>query len=174
MSDLLIAAYDNPSAAFAAGARLAALQRDSGAEPEDIVVVTRNSAGRVALHRSVDSDSGRPIGGGRWGVLIGMLFLDTRAPQANGQGLSDQLRTAGLDAGFLQDAASCLLPGGAAVGIHVRMLGAEHVRSHLAQGGGKPRILHQRLSAETEDALQDLQDQLPQAALGQTQLNGLF
>lgn len=173
MSDLFIAAYSVQSRAFAAGASLAALQRDAGVEPEDIVVVTRGPAGRISLHRSVDSITGQPVGDGRWGVLIGMLFLDGRTPDAQGQGLSDRLRAAGLDARFVQDAASCLLPGDAAVGIHVRMLGADRVRSHLAQAGGEPRILHQRLSAETEDALQDLQDQLPPVALGQTQPHGL-
>lgn len=165
MSDLIIATYGTQTAAFVAGESLAALQQEAGVEPEDIVVVTRTAAGRVTVNQSVDLATGKPLGGGGWGALIGMLFLDSRKPTGSGRGLAEQLRATGLDAGFLQEVAHALDHGGAAVGLQVRMLGIDRVRTRLKELKGNPKILHARLSAETEEALLDLQTQVPQAAL---------
>ena len=165
MSDLIIAAYRSQSAAFVAGESLAALQRDAGSEPEDIVIVTRDAEGRVSVNQSIDMATGTPLGGGRWGALIGLLFLDPRKPVVGGKGLSSQFRTAGLDVGFLQDVAASIGPGGAAVGMRVRLLGAKRVRERLAQLTGEPRVLQTRLSADAEEALEDMQHQIPGPAI---------
>ncbi|WP_295072462.1 DUF1269 domain-containing protein [Tabrizicola sp.] len=167
MSDLIIAAYDSPPAAFVAGESLAALQQDAGVEPEDIVVVTRSGAGRISLNQSIDLGSGKPLGGGRWGALIGMLFLDGRKATGTGRGLAEQLHAAGLDAGFLKTVSQSLDKGGAAVGLHVRLLGVERVRARLKELKGNPKILHARLNAQTEEALHDLQAQIPQTVSNQ-------
>lgn len=172
MSDLIIAAYGSQNAAFRAGEGLAALQQEAGVEPEDIVVVTRTAAGRISVHQSLDLLTGRPIGGGRWAALIGMLFLDPRGPTGSGHGLADQFRATGLDADFLQDVSQLLHGSAAALGIHVRMLGVDRVRARLRQITGDPRILHARLSAETEEALHDLQQQIPQDALDRPATDG--
>jgi uncharacterized membrane protein len=168
LSDLIIATFRSLNAAFVAGESLAALQQEAGTEPEDIVVVTRDAAGRVSVNQSTDLATGEPLGGGRWGALIGMLFLDRRRPVAGGKGLSSQLHSAGLEAGFLQDVAQALDSGGAAVAMRVRLLGTRKVRDRLVGLGGAPTILQTRLSAETEDALYDLQAQIPDAVAGQT------
>lgn len=165
VSDLIIAVYGSQTAAFVAGESLAALQQDAGVEPEDIVVVTRSAAGRVALNQSIDLATGEPLGGGRWAALIGMLFLDARKPTGSGRGLAEQLLATGLDAGFLKDVSRALTKDGAAVGIHVRLLGVDRVRARLNALKGSPKILHARLDAETEEALHDLQAQIPPGVL---------
>ncbi|MDP3197351.1 DUF1269 domain-containing protein [Tabrizicola sp.] len=167
MSDLIIAAYPSPTAAFVAGEGLASLQQEAGVEPEDIVVVTRTAAGRVSLNQSIDLATGKPLGGGRWAALIGMLFLDDRKPSGSGRGLAEQLLAAGLDAGFLNEVSRSLTTGGAALGIHVRLLGVDRVRARLAELKGHPTVLHARLTAETEEALHDLQAQIPSSVLNQ-------
>lgn len=167
MSDLIIAAYRSQTAAFVAGESLAVLQQEAGVEPEDIVVVTRGAAGRVSINQSINLATGQPLGGGRWGALIGMLFLDSRKPTGRGLGLAEQLNAAGLEASFLQDAVRALGKNGAAVGLHVRMLGVDRVRARLDGMAGNPKILHARLDAATEDALQDLQDRIPTTALSE-------
>jgi uncharacterized membrane protein len=161
VSHLIIAAYRSQNAAFVAGESLVALQQEAGTEPEDIVVVTRDATGRVSVNQSIDLASGKPLGDGRWGALIGMLFLDRRKPVEGGSGLSSQFRTAGLDAGFLQDVAQSLDPGGAAVGLRVRLLGATRVAGHLQRLAGKPRILQTLVTAEAEEVLHDMQGQIP-------------
>jgi uncharacterized membrane protein len=172
LSDLIIAAYRSQTAAFVAGESLAVLQQEAGVEPEDIVVVTRSAAGRISLNQSINLATGEPLGGGRWGALIGMLFLDSRKPTGRGQGLAEQLHAAGLGADFLQNTVRALGKNGAAVGLHVRMLGVGRVRARLEELAGKPKILHAHLDAATEEALQDLQGQIPVSAL--TEPDGLI
>lgn len=170
MSDLIIAAFASQNAAFVAGESLTALQSAAGTEPEDIVVVTREASGRVSVHQSLNLATGTPLGDGRWGALIGLMFLDRRPTSATG--LAAQLRATGLDGDFLRDAAQMPDRGGAAVGLRVRLLGVDRVRETLARSTGRPRVLHARLSASVEDALHDLQGQIPQQALGQAASDG--
>lgn len=167
MSDLIIAVFRTPNAAFVAGERLAALQQEAGVEPEDIVVITRAAAGRVTVHQSIDLATGKPLGGGQWGALIGMLFLDTRKPTGTGTGLAEQLFAAGLESTFLRDVRTALGKTAAAVGMHVRLLGADRVKEHLSGMAGTPKVLHARLAADTEEALQDLQARIPASALAE-------
>jgi uncharacterized membrane protein len=165
VSDLVIIVYRSLDAAYVAGENLAALQQEAGVEPEDIVVVTRNADGRVSVNQSIDLATGSALGGGRWGTLIGMLFLDRRKPVANGKGLAAQFHNAGLDGKFLQDVAKCLDKGGAAVGMRVRMLGSDRVVKTVKGLKGTPKILKTRLGAETEEALHNMQDQIPDQVL---------
>lgn len=167
MSHLIIALYGSQTAAFVAGESLATLQREAGVEPEDIVVVTRDSQGRVSLNQSIDLATGAPLGGGQWGVLTGMMFLDARKPTGKSKGLAEQLHAAGLTADFLAEACSGLTERGAAVGLRVRMLGVDPVLDRLRGLKGDPRILLTRLAPETEEALVDLQQQIPPSALGE-------
>lgn len=165
MSDLIIAAYRSQNAAFVAGESLAVLQQEAGTEPEDIVVITRDGTGRVSVNQSIDLASGNPLGGGRWGALIGMLFLDRRKPVADGVGLASQFRAAGLDSDFLQAVVTSLDAGGAAVGMRVRLLGAKRVTERLQKLAGHPRILQTRIGAETEEVLFDMQEQIPERVI---------
>ncbi len=172
MSDLILAVYRSQSAAFVAGESLAALQQAAGTEPEDIVVITRDKAGRVSVNQSIDLATGEALGGGRWGTLIGMLFLDSRGPTAGNRGLAAQFRATGLDERFLQDAAHALDKGGGAVGLRVRLLGRDRVLEKLKSLKGSPKVLWTRLSPDTEDALHDMQGQIPEAVLSHGPMPG--
>lgn len=165
MSDLIIAAYRSQNAAFVAGESLAVLQQEAGTEPEDIVVITRDATGRVSVNQSIDLATGKPLGGGRWGALIGMLFLDRRKPVEGGTGLASQFRAAGLDSTFLQQVVTALDAGGAAVGMRVRLLGAKRVTERLQQLAGNPRLMQTRIGAEAEETLYDMQGQIPDRAV---------
>lgn len=172
MSDLIIAVYRNQAAAFVAGEKLAALQTTTGIEPEDIVVATRDKTDRVTINQSINLATGQPLAGGRWGALIGMLFLDPRKPLPKGKGLGAQFRAAGLDDRFLQDVVRSLNKQGAAVGLRVRLLGKERVIDTLKGLKGNPKILWTRLSPDAEEALSDMLDQIPDPAFNQAQANG--
>ncbi|MGL4235158.1 DUF1269 domain-containing protein [Tabrizicola sp.] len=174
MSDLIVIVYRSLDAAFVAGENLAALQQEAGTEPEDIVVITGNGKDRVSVNQSIDLATGSPLGGGRWGTLIGMLFLDRRSPEASEGGLAARLYDAGLDPKFLKDVARSLDKGGAAVGMRVRMLGADRVVDRVKGLKPSPKVLRTRLSPEAEEALYDMQDQIPGQALAQLQAGGDF
>jgi uncharacterized membrane protein len=168
VSDLIIAVYRSQDAAFVAGENLAVLQQAAGTEPEDIVVITRHASGRVAINQSTNLATGEPLGGGRWGTLIGLMFLDTRTPKAAAVGLGAQLRATGLDEKFQQSVAKSLKKGGGAVGMRLRLLGKDKVIARLNSLKGSPTILWTRLSADTEEALEDMQSQIPAQVLGAT------
>ena len=172
MSDLIIALYRTQSAAFSAGETLAVLQQSAGTEPEDIVVVTRDTSGRITMNQSISLATGKPLAGGRWGALIGMLFLDPVKAQPRGKGLGAQFRAAGLDDRFLQDVGRSLAKQGAAVGMRVRLLGKDRVVEALKGLKGSPKILWTRLSPDAEEALTDMQAQIPEPALSQAQATG--
>lgn len=174
MSDLILLAYRSQSAAFVAGEALAVLQQEAGTEPEDIVVITRDPSGRISVNQSTDLATGLPLGGGRWGTLIGMLFLDPRKPLPGGKGLAAQLLEAGLDAAFLQAASRSLTAGTAVVGLRVRLLGADAVLDRVKSLTGAPTILQARLDPATEDALYDMLAQIPEAFLRQQAVDDLI
>jgi uncharacterized membrane protein len=174
VSDLILLVYRSQSAAFVAGEAIAVLQQEAGAEPEDIVVVTKSASGRASVHQSIDLATGQPLGGGRWGTLIGLLFLDSRTPTPNGKGLASQFLQAGLDKDFLRATGGALQAGGAAVGLRVRLLGAARVLDRVKTLKGDPVVLRARLGAETEDALYDMQAQIPGQALGHAAPDGMF
>jgi uncharacterized membrane protein len=165
VSDLIVAVYRSQNAAFVAGENLAVLQQSAGTAPEDIVVVTRDKSGRVAINQSTNLATGEPLGGGRWGTLIGLMFLDNSKPAPGATGLGAQLRATGLDEKFQQRVANALEKGGAAVGMRVRLLGRDPVIARLESLKGNPTILWTRLSADTEEALEDMQGQIPPQVL---------
>ena len=166
MSDLIIAVYRSPPPAFHAGESLARLQQAAGTEPEDIVVVTRDTSGRVTINQSISLATGEPQAGGRWGALLGLMFLDQRKQQETGNGIGAQFRAAGLDDRFLQDVARGLQNDGAAVAMRVRLLGKDRVIDALQGLNGSPKILWTRLSPEAEAALVDMQMQIPETVPG--------
>jgi uncharacterized membrane protein len=174
VSDLILLVYRSPSAAFIAGEALAVLQQEAGTEPEDIVVVTKDGAGRVSLNQSINLATGQPLGGGRWGTMIGLLFLDDRKPVPSGKGLSAQLLDVGIDAAFLRSVGTSLAKGGAAVGMRVRLLGANRVLERVKALKAKPKVLQTRLGPATEDSLYELQDRIPEQVLGQAPPDGMF
>jgi uncharacterized membrane protein len=174
VSDLIILVYRSQTAAFVAGEALAVLQQEAGTEPEDVVVVTKSAEGRVSVNQSIDLATGQPLGGGRWGTLIGMMFLDTRKPGPNAKGLAGQLVETGLDAKFVASVSHSLEKGGAAVAMRVRLLGRDRVLDKVKSLKGSPKVLKTRLDAATEDALYDLLGQIPQQALAQLPSDDLF
>lgn len=163
MSDLIVVAYRSETAATLARNALVAFQQAAATEPEDIILVTQTGAGEIALEQSVWRATGMPLGDGRWGMLIGALFLDDRKPsKQSNKGLATLFHKAGLDAAFLQEVSQSLASGGAAVGMRVRKLGAKAVINRLADLPEAGRVLHRALDAEVESELEALHDLIPE------------
>lgn len=156
MSHLLVAIFTDEEAARMAGAALAQLQDRVGTEPEDIVVVTRPGKGRVTLDQSVRPDTGRALGGGQWGALIGTLFIK------DDRGQPGFFRRAGVDEGFLAAVAQSLDQGGAALGMRVRDLGIERVQDRLSLLRVPGRVLTTRLDPKAATTLAQAAASLPE------------
>ena len=76
MSDLVVISFDNENTAFEMRAELAKLQSEYLIEMEDVVVVTKDDKGKVKLHQATNLTAAGAVGGGFWGMLIGLIFFN--------------------------------------------------------------------------------------------------
>ncbi|MGD9072412.1 MAG: hypothetical protein PVI69_11650, partial [Desulfobacterales bacterium] len=76
MSNLVVIAFDEEHKAFEMRAELVKLQKEYLVKMEDAVVVTKDKEGKVKLHQAVNLTATGAVGGGFWGALIGMIFLN--------------------------------------------------------------------------------------------------
>jgi uncharacterized membrane protein len=169
MSDILVLAFRSKEPAFAAGEALARLQRKAGVSLEDIVVVVRDDTDSVNVNHLIDRSTGRPLAGGEWGMVIGILFLAGKVVTSRGPSLSTTLQEIGLDPGFLDKAVKALEKDGAAVGMRRRFLPLSQVEACVKDLPVKGRLIRTSLTPETEERLLDLQDLIPQEVLDHVQ-----
>ncbi len=175
MSDMIIVAFPDEATAFAAAEALVLLQKQYLIEMEDVVVVTRDEAGKVTLNQSINLTTGGAIGGGIWGTLIGILFLNPLVGAAVGAGagaLAGKFSDIGIDDKFLRDVGSSLDKGGAAVGMLIRKITTDKVLERLEPFREKGRVIHTSLSHEAEAGLKKFLEKVPPMQWPQDQLGG--
>lgn len=175
MSDLIIVAFPDEATAFAAAKALVSLQKQYLIEMEDVVVVTRDEAGKVTLNQTINLTTGGAIGGGLWGTLIGLLFLNPVAGAAIGAGagaIAGKFSDIGIDDGFLRDVGHSLDKGGAAVGMLIRKITTDKVLERLEPFREKGRVVHTSLSHEAEARLKAFLEKIPPMQWPQDQLGG--
>jgi uncharacterized membrane protein len=156
MSDLIVVAFDDEATAFELRAALVKLQKEYLIEMEDAVVVTKSADGKVALHQAVNLTATGAVGGGMWGALVGLLFLNPLLGAAVGAGagaLSGKLTDIGINDQFMKDLGATLANGGAAVCVLVRKVTGDKVLEGLASFKNKGRVLQTSLSKDQEDKL---------------------
>ena len=86
MSNLVVIGFDDGHTAFEMRAALAKMQKEYLIEMEDVVVVTKDQDGKVNLHQAANLTAAGAVGGGFWGMLIGMIFLNPLLGAAVGAG----------------------------------------------------------------------------------------
>ncbi|MGZ8248175.1 DUF1269 domain-containing protein, partial [Methylomagnum sp.] len=86
MSELIVIGYDNPFQAEEVRMKLLKMQRDYLIDLEDAVVAVKDANGKVKLNQIYPLTQAGAIGGGFWGALIGMLFLNPLLGAAVGAG----------------------------------------------------------------------------------------
>ena len=156
MSNLIAIAFDSPARAFELRARLAELQKEYLIDMDDIVVVTHEENGKVRLHQSTNLTAAGAAGGGFWGLLIGMLFLNPLLGLAVGAGagaLTGYLSDVGINDKFMKEIGEKLAPGGAAVFILVRSVTTDKVLEGLKDFTGTGTVLQTSLSKDSEEEL---------------------
>ena len=159
MSDLVAVAFEDPTKAFDLRARLVDLQKEYLIDMGDVVVVTRNDKGKVHLHQATSLTAAGAVGGGFWGMLIGMLFFNPLLGAAVGAGagaLSGYLTDVGIDDTFMKRLGEELKPGGAAVFVLVRKVTGDKVRDRLADFAGSGTVLQTSLDKDTEEKLREV------------------
>jgi len=156
MADLIAISFKDPAKAFDMRARLAELQKEYLITMEDVVVVTRDDDGKVKLHQATNLTSAGAVGGGFWGMLIGMLFFNPLLGVAVGAGagaLSGYMTDIGIDDSFMKKVGEDLAPGSAALFVLVRKATGDKVMDKLRDFAGTGKIIQTSLSKTTEDEL---------------------
>lgn len=156
MSSLVVISFPEEQLAFEMRAALAKLQKEYLIEMEDVVVVTKDAKGKVKLHQAVNLTAAGAVGGGFWGMLIGMIFLNPLLGAAVGAGagaLSGRFTDIGIDDSFMKELSEQFKPGCSAIFILVKKATPDKVMAALEQFKGKGRVLQTSLTKDEEDSL---------------------
>ena len=163
MTDLVIVAFPDEATAFEARAELMKLQREYLIEMEDIVVVTRAPEGDVQLHQPVNLTKAGAWGGGFWGALVGLIFLNPLVGAAVGAGagaLAGRYTDIGINDDFLKDVGKTLDKGGSAVCVLIRKMTTDKVADRLKGLKVKGRVIQTSLSKESEERLKAIIEEM--------------
>jgi uncharacterized membrane protein len=154
MSNLVVIGFDDETSAFAMRAELAKMQKEYLIEMEDVVVVTKDEKDKVKLHQAVNLTASGAMGGGFWGMLIGMIFLNPLLGAAVGAGagaLSGKLADIGINDDFMKGLGETLTPNTSALFVLVRKATPDKVLEGLK--GFKGKVLQTSLTKDKEDEL---------------------
>lgn len=156
MATLVAVLFNDETTAFEMRTALVKMQKEHLIELEDSVVVTKDQKGRTRLDQAVNLTSAGAWGGGFWGMLIGLIFLNPLLGAAVGAGvgaLSGRMTDLGLDDQMMKDLAASFKPGTSALFVLIRKATADKVLDGLKEFAGKGKVFKTSLNKEDETAL---------------------
>lgn len=154
MATLVIIGYESEIKAEEVRLALIKLQKDYLIDLADAVVVVRDADGKVKLRQMYNLTAAGAVGGGFWGTLVGILFLNPLFGLAVGAGagaISGALQDIGINDDMMRKMAETLKPGTAALCILVRQMTEDKVLDEIKPFGGT--VIQTSLSHEDEDKL---------------------
>src|SRR5262245_4979263 len=143
MSNLLVIVFNDEATAFEMRAALVKMQKEYLIEIEDAVVVTRDHQGRTRLDQAVNLTAAGAVGGGFWGMLIGLIFLNPLLGAVVGAGagaLSGRFQDIGLDDQMMKDIGQSFKPGTSGLFVLVRKATVDKVMTGLKDFVGKGKV----------------------------------
>ena len=158
MSNLVAVVFDDEATAFEMRAALVRMQKEHLIEIEDAVVVTRDKKGKTKLDQAVSLTSAGAVGGGFWGMLIGLIFLNPLLGAAIGAGagaLSGRFNDIGLNDKMMKDLAQSFTPGTSGLFVLVRKATVDKVLQGLKEFTGKGKLFQTSLNKDDEAALRE-------------------
>jgi uncharacterized membrane protein len=156
MSELIVFAFKDDTAAYEMRATLAKMQKNYLIEMEDIVIVHKDERGEVKLDQMVNLTARGAIGGGFWGLLIGLLFMNPLLGAAVGAGagaISASLTDIGINDDFMRELGETLTPGTSALFVLLRKATADKLLDGLREFAGRAKVLQSSLSKDQEEDL---------------------
>jgi len=156
ISTLVVVGFPTVAEAEQVRRELVELQKEALVALEDAVVVEHDAEGRVHLHQALNLTTAGAVGGGFWGTLVGLLFLNPLLGAALGAGVgaaSGALSDLGLNDGFLREIGGTLPSGGAALCVLLRESAPDRVIERLRAHAPQARLLRTNLSHVDEDRL---------------------
>lgn len=155
MSDLIVVGYDDMFKAEEVRLKLLKMQKEYLIDLEDAVVAVKNAEGKVKLNQMYHLAASGAVGGGFWGMLIGLIFLNPILGAVVGAGAgatAGALSDVGIDDDFMKKLAGQLRPGTSMLFVLIRKMTADKVLDELQGSGGK--VLQTSLSHDDETKLQ--------------------
>ena len=155
MSTLVVIGYNELHKAEEVRLTLVKLQKDYLIDLEDAVAVTKDANGKIKLHQAVNLTAAGAVGGGFWGMLIGLIFLNPLlglAIGASAGAVSGALSDVGINDQFMKDLAATMQPNSSALFVLVRKSTPDKVLEEVKGTGGT--VLKTSLSHEDETKLQ--------------------
>ncbi|MBI5572913.1 MAG: DUF1269 domain-containing protein [Desulfomonile tiedjei] len=156
MSNLVVIGYEDQFKAEEVRLMLWKMQKEYLIDLEDAVVAVKDDKGKVKLHQALNLTAAGAAGGGFWGALIGLIFLNPLlglAVGASAGAVSGALTDVGINDNFMKELAGTMQPGNSALFILVRRATPDKVLEELKGTGGK--VLKTSLSHDDEAKLQD-------------------
>ncbi|KHK03183.1 DUF1269 domain-containing protein [Desulfovibrio sp. TomC] len=159
MSDLIVVGYDDIFKAEEVRLKLLKMQKEYLVDLEDAVVAVKKGDGKVKLNQMYHLAASGAVGGGFWGMLIGLIFLNPILGAVVGAGAgaaAGALSDVGIDDDFMKKLAEHLQPNTSVLFVLIRKMTADKVLAELSGTGGK--VLQTSLSHEDESKLQTALD----------------
>ena len=158
MSNLVAVVFDDEVTAFEMRAALMRMQKEYLIDLEDAVVVTRDQKGKTKLDQAVNLTTAGAVGGGFWGMLIGLIFLNPLLGAAIGAGagaLSGRLNDIGLNDKMMKDIGQSFKPGTSGLFVLIRRATVDKVLQGLKEFAGKGKVFQTSLNKDDEAALRE-------------------
>ena len=156
MSDLIVVGYDDMFKAEEVRLKLLKMQKEYLVDLEDAVVAVKKDDGKVKLNQMYHLAASGAVGGGFWGMLIGLIFLNPILGAVVGAGAgaaAGALSDVGIDDDFMKKLAEQLQPGTSVLFVLIRKMTEDKVLDELKGTGGK--VLQTSLSHDDEAKLKD-------------------
>ena len=155
MRKLIAVTYDTEFKAEEVRLQFLKMQKSYLVSLEDAVVVEIKQNGKVKLHQRYNLTASGAGGGGVWGVLIGLIFMNPLLGLVVGAGagaVAGALSDVGINDDFMKQLAEKLTPGTSALFVLVDSDLTDKVLDALRGTGGT--VLQASLSHEDEAKLQ--------------------
>lgn len=155
MRNLIVVAYDTEFKAEEVRLDFLKMQKSYLVSLEDAVIVEKKQDGKVKLHQMYNLTARGAVGGGFWGTLIGLIFLNPLLGLVVGAGagaVAGALSDVGINDAFMKELAQKLTPGTSALFLLVDSELTDKVLDELRGTGGT--VLQTSLSSEDDAKLQ--------------------
>lgn len=159
MSNLVVVGFPKVAEAEEVRRELVDIQKERLIALEDAVVVEHDGDGQVHLRQAVNLTTAGAHGGGFWGTLVGLLFLNPLLGAAVGAGVgaaSGSLSDIGINDTFMRELGETLPRGTAALCLLIREATADRVIERLRAHAPHAKLLRTNLSHTDEDQLRTL------------------
>lgn len=156
MSSLVVVGLPTVAEAEQIRRELVEIQKEQLLSLEDAVVVDKDEDEKVHLRQALNLTAAGAVGGGFWGSLVGLLFLNPLLGAAVGAGIgaaSGSLSDLGINDEFLRELGTTLPAGSAALCLLARDAAPDRIIERLRAHAPHAKLLRTNLSHTDEDRL---------------------